>query len=83
MASAGGAAPAQALITDVKRNALDDGPGIRSVVFFKGCPLRCIWCQNPETLSPRPNQAPDPRGSPGVPSQTKAFSWYMNHWMFP
>ena len=42
-----------ALITDVKRNALDDGPGIRSTVFFKGCVLRCVWCQNPETLSPR------------------------------
>jgi len=43
----------QALIADVKRNSLDDGPGIRSVVFFKGCPLRCTWCQNPETLSTR------------------------------
>jgi pyruvate formate lyase activating enzyme len=41
------------LIANVKRNSLDDGPGIRSVVFFKGCPLRCAWCQNPETLSTR------------------------------
>jgi pyruvate formate lyase activating enzyme len=38
------------LVVDVKRNSLDDGPGIRSVVFFKGCPLRCVWCQNPESL---------------------------------
>lgn len=41
------------LIADVKRNSLDDGPGIRSVVFFKGCSLRCVFCQNPETLSTR------------------------------
>ncbi|MBI2893534.1 MAG: glycyl-radical enzyme activating protein [Deltaproteobacteria bacterium] len=41
-------------VVDVKRSSLDDGPGIRSVVFFKGCPLRCVWCQNPETLAPRP-----------------------------
>lgn len=40
------------LIVDIKRNSLDDGPGIRSVVFFKGCPLRCQWCQNPEAMSP-------------------------------
>jgi pyruvate formate lyase activating enzyme len=36
------------LIVDVKRHSLEDGPGIRSVVFFKGCPLRCVFCQNPE-----------------------------------
>jgi pyruvate formate lyase activating enzyme len=40
------------LIVDIKRNALDDGPGIRTLIFFKGCPLSCIWCQNPETRSP-------------------------------
>jgi len=40
------------LIADIKRNALDDGPGIRTVIFFKGCPLTCVWCQNPETKSP-------------------------------
>lgn len=37
------------LIVDVKRDSHEDGPGIRSVVFFKGCPLRCVFCQNPET----------------------------------
>lgn len=42
------------LVTDLRRGSLDDGPGIRSVVFFKGCPLRCAWCQNPESLSPNP-----------------------------
>lgn len=40
------------LIVDVKRNSLEDGPGIRSVVFFKGCPLRCAFCQNPEAQDP-------------------------------
>jgi pyruvate formate lyase activating enzyme len=41
------------LVTDIKRHSLEDGPGIRSVVFFKGCPLRCIFCHNPETQNPR------------------------------
>jgi pyruvate formate lyase activating enzyme len=41
------------LIVDVKRHSLEDGPGIRSVVFFKGCPLRCVFCQNPEAQDPR------------------------------
>ncbi|TFF84541.1 MAG: glycyl-radical enzyme activating protein [Promethearchaeota archaeon] len=40
------------LILDIKRNALDDGPGIRTLIFFKGCPLSCVWCQNPESKSP-------------------------------
>jgi pyruvate formate lyase activating enzyme len=39
------------LVLDIKGNALDDGPGIRSVVFFKGCPLSCKWCHNPEGMS--------------------------------
>ncbi len=42
------------LIVDVKRNSLEDGPGIRSVVFFKGCPLGCVFCHNPETREPDP-----------------------------
>jgi pyruvate formate lyase activating enzyme len=37
------------LIIDIKCNSLDDGPGIRSVIFFKGCPLACTWCHNPES----------------------------------
>jgi pyruvate formate lyase activating enzyme len=38
-----------ALVLEIKGNSLDDGPGIRSVVFFKGCPLSCVWCHNPES----------------------------------
>ncbi len=48
------------LIFEIKGNALDDGPGIRSVVFFKGCPLRCPWCHNPEGIAPRVEVAVDP-----------------------
>ena len=36
------------LIFDIKRFALHDGPGIRTTLFLKGCPLRCVWCHNPE-----------------------------------
>lgn len=40
------------LVVDVKRHSLEDGPGIRSVVFFKGCPLSCSFCHNPEAQDP-------------------------------
>lgn len=36
---------------DIQRFAVNDGPGIRTIIFFKGCPLHCIWCHNPESLS--------------------------------
>lgn len=38
------------LIFDVQRYSIQDGPGIRTTVFFKGCPLRCWWCHNPEGI---------------------------------
>jgi pyruvate formate lyase activating enzyme len=41
------------LIFDIKRYSINDGPGIRVTVFFKGCPLRCAWCHNPESFSPQ------------------------------
>lgn len=40
----------KALVFDIKRFAVHDGCGLRTTVFFKGCPLRCKWCQNPEGL---------------------------------
>lgn len=39
------------LITDIQKYSIHDGPGIRTTVFFKGCPLHCQWCHNPETQS--------------------------------
>lgn len=42
-----------ALVFDVSPYMIEDGPGIRTTVFFKGCPLRCSWCSNPFGLSPR------------------------------
>jgi pyruvate formate lyase activating enzyme len=42
-----------AIIFDLKKYSIHDGPGIRTTVFFKGCPLRCWWCHNPEGQSPR------------------------------
>ncbi|MBR4099869.1 MAG: glycyl-radical enzyme activating protein [Clostridia bacterium] len=41
-------------IFDIKEMAVHDGPGIRTTVFFKGCPLGCVWCHNPEGLSIKP-----------------------------
>jgi len=39
---------------DIKRFAVHDGPGIRTTLFLKGCPLRCLWCHNPESQSMEP-----------------------------
>lgn len=41
-------------IFDIRRYTIHDGPGIRTTVFFKGCPLNCIWCHNPEGLEMEP-----------------------------
>jgi pyruvate formate lyase activating enzyme len=42
------------LITDIARFSVNDGPGIRTNVFLKGCPLKCAWCHNPETIAAEP-----------------------------
>jgi pyruvate formate lyase activating enzyme len=41
-------------IFDIQRFSIHDGPGIRTTVFLKGCPLRCWWCSNPESIDPKP-----------------------------
>lgn len=48
------ASGAQGYIFDIQRFSLNDGPGIRTVVFFKGCPLSCWWCSNPESQKRKP-----------------------------
>jgi pyruvate formate lyase activating enzyme len=47
-------APETGLVARIDRGAVHDGPGLRTVVFLKGCPLRCLWCHSPETQTTRP-----------------------------
>jgi pyruvate formate lyase activating enzyme len=50
--------PNKGIIFDIKKYALHDGPGIRTTVFLKGCPLNCWWCHNPEGQNPEPELFP-------------------------
>ena len=45
---------ARGTILEIIRMSTEDGPGLRTTVFFKGCPLHCVWCHNPESISPKP-----------------------------
>lgn len=49
------------LVFNIQRFSVYDGPGIRTVVFLKGCPLRCLWCHNPEGISSVPQLLTDPQ----------------------
>lgn len=50
------------IIFDIKEFAVFDGPGIRTTVFLKGCPLQCMWCHNPEGMSFAPERMTSPNG---------------------
>ncbi|MEJ2110975.1 MAG: radical SAM protein, partial [Acidobacteriota bacterium] len=67
--------PIRGIVFDIQHYSIHDGPGIRTTVFLKGCPLRCPWCQNPESWSFEPeifnNPDADPvRSIPGNDSKT-------------
>src|SRR4030043_1985145 len=49
------------MIFDIKRYSIHDGPGIRTTVFFKGCPLHCLWCHNPESVDFKAELMPRPQ----------------------
>lgn len=55
---------AEGTIFDIKHYAIHDGPGIRTTVFFKGCPLSCDWCHNPESMNPEPEWFLQPERCP-------------------
>lgn len=47
------------VVFDIQRYSVHDGPGIRTIVFLKGCPLRCLWCSNPESQRLEPEYMAD------------------------
>ena len=53
--AAAGENPVSGLVFNVMRYSVHDGPGIRTTVFFKGCPLSCWWCHNPESRRLQPD----------------------------
>ncbi|MBS3946374.1 MAG: glycyl-radical enzyme activating protein [Melioribacter sp.] len=55
-------------IFDIKKYSINDGPGIRTTVFFKGCPLKCWWCHNPESQRKLPEEF-----------EECTFRWHLSH----
>jgi pyruvate formate lyase activating enzyme len=51
-----------AIVFDIQRGSMVDGPGVRTTVFLKGCPLNCAWCHNPESIAREPQTVTTCRG---------------------
>jgi pyruvate formate lyase activating enzyme len=60
------------VIFDIKKFAIHDGPGIRTTVFLKGCPMTCHWCHNPEGQRTDPEPVPCPGAAPGPERHSEA-----------
>lgn len=69
------------IVFDIKRYAVHDGPGIRTTVFLKGCPLRCLWCHNPESFSPKVEEfeLPEQMGDVTVMRKKRIGETYQVH----
>lgn len=68
------------LIFDIRRYSVHDGPGIRTTVFFKGCPMQCVWCHNPESWLDAPQVMVRKRRFNGTERQIKEV---VGRWMTP
>ncbi|MBI5960313.1 MAG: radical SAM protein [Chloroflexi bacterium] len=69
------------IVFDIKEFAVHDGPGIRTTVFLKGCPLSCVWCHSPEGKDPAPQMMHTPRGDriAGKAYTPEALAVYLNN----
>lgn len=68
------------LVFDIRRYSVHDGPGIRTTVFLKGCPLNCLWCHNPEGIESRPQKMVRTRKLNG---REKKYDETIGKWMTP